>query len=83
MIKTDNAVPDFSDMTCTNLMIRLRMLLKKVPPGTAVECYVRRDQRDTIEVPFSRSGYHVKIHKDNTNRYRVSLTKKIPEGQGR
>jgi len=72
-------IPDFSDLTCTNLMIRLRMLLKKAPEGIPVECYVRRDQRDTIEVPFARSGYCVEVHKADTNRYRVSLTKREPE----
>ncbi len=69
-------VPDFSDLTCTNLMIRLKMLLKKAPEGSAVECFVRRDQRDTIDVPFTRSGYDVRIKKEDTNRYRVSLKKK-------
>ena len=75
---TDNAgtIPDFSDLTCTNLMIRLRMLLKNAPEGSVVECLVRRDQRDTIDVPFSRTGYDVKIRKADTNRYRVSLKKK-------
>jgi hypothetical protein len=74
---TDNpeAIPDFSNLTCTNLMIRLKMLLKKAPPGTAVACIVRRDQRDTIDVPFSRSGYKVKIKKVDTNRYLACLTK--------
>jgi hypothetical protein len=37
---------------------------------------VRRDQKDTVEVPFSRSGYDVKVHKADTNRYRVSLVKR-------
>ena len=69
-------IPDFSDLTCTNLMIRLKMLLKKTPDGTRVECIVRRDQRDTIDVPFTQSGYDVKIHKMDANRFRVSLKKK-------
>jgi hypothetical protein len=71
-----SAVPDFSDLTCTNLMIRLKMLLKKASEGEVVECIVRRDQRDTIDVPFSRTGYEVKIRKVDANRYRVSLKKK-------
>jgi hypothetical protein len=75
MKRDEDGIPDFSDLTCTNLMIRLKMLLKKVPEGTPVVCYVRRDQKDTVEVPFSRSGYSVEIHKADTNRYRVSLTK--------
>ena len=75
-----STIPDFSDLTCTNLMIRLKMLLKKAPEGTPVECLVRRDQRDTIDVPFSRTGYEVKIRKVDMNRYRVSLKKKM-QGQ--
>jgi hypothetical protein len=69
-------IPDFSNLTCTNLMIRLKMLLKNAPPQSTVECLVRRDQRDTIDVPFSRTGYDVRIRKVDTNRYRVSLKKK-------
>lgn len=75
----DATIPDFSDLTCTNLMIRLRMLLKKTPVGTPVICFVRRDQKDTVEEPFSRSGYDVRVHKADTNRYRVSLVKREQE----
>jgi hypothetical protein len=69
-------IPDFSNLTCTNLMIRLKILLKNAPPHMTVECLVRRDQRDTIDVPFSRTGYDVKIRKIDANRYQVSLKKK-------
>jgi len=68
-------IPDFSDLTCTNLMIRLKMPLKKTPPDSAVEIIVRRDQRDTIEGPFSRTGYDVKIHRIDTNLFRIRLQK--------
>jgi hypothetical protein len=78
MTPDEKPVPDFSDLTCTNLMIRLKILLKNAPPGTPVECIVRRDQRDTIEVPFSRTGYDVKIRRTDTNLYRVRLLKKEP-----
>jgi hypothetical protein len=44
-----------------------------------VACIVRRDQRDTIEIPFSRSVYDVVIRKIDTNRYQISLTKNTPE----
>ncbi|MDD1702720.1 MAG: hypothetical protein LUQ31_07055 [Methanoregula sp.] len=80
MTGTNGEIPDFSDLTCTNLMIRLKMLLKKTPPNTPVACFVRRDQKDTVEIPFSRSGYNVTVEKEDTNRYRVTLTKK-PDGQ--
>jgi len=76
MTEEGTNVQDLSGLTCTNLMIRLKVLLKKTPPGDTVECYVRRDQRDTIEVPFARSGYLVKVLPAGTNLYRVSLKKK-------
>jgi len=76
MTRNPEEIPDFSNLTCTNLMIRLKILLKKTPDGSPVDCIVRRDQRDTIDVPFSRTGYDVKIRKIDTNRYRVSLKKK-------
>jgi hypothetical protein len=76
MTGTPAEIPDFSNLTCTNLMIRLKMLLKKAPLHETVKCIVRRDQRDTIDVPFSRTGYDVKISKVDTNRFRVSLKKK-------
>jgi hypothetical protein len=76
-------IPDFSNLTCTNLMIRLKMLLKKAGADTPVECIVRRDQRDTIDVPFSHSGYDVKIVKMDINHYLVSLKKKsLGKNQG-
>jgi hypothetical protein len=78
MSEDPSPIPDFSDLTCTNLMIRLKMLLKNAPEGVPVECIVRRDQRDTIDVPFSRTGFDVKIRKVDTNRYQVSLKKKEP-----
>jgi hypothetical protein len=76
MKEDQKMIPDLSDLTCTNLMIRLKILLKKAPQGSAGECIVRRDQRDMIEVPFSRTGYDVKVHDIGNNRFRVSLKKK-------
>jgi len=75
MKEEQKMIQDLSDLTCTNLMIRLKILLKKAPDGSAVECIVRRDQRDTIEVPFSRTGYDVKVHNIGNNRFSVSLKK--------
>jgi hypothetical protein len=71
-----NKIPDFSDLTCTNLMIRLKMLLKNAPPDSVVEIIVRRDQKDTIEIPFSRTGFYVELRPVDPNRYYVKLKEK-------
>lgn len=76
MAHETDSIPDFSDLTCTNLMIRLKIILKKTPDGKALEFLVRRDQKDTIEEPFSRDGYTIMIRKVEANRFHVTLTKK-------
>jgi len=75
---TDGAsagIPDFSDLTCTSLMIRLKQNLKNIPDGGSFSCFVRRDQRDTVEIPFSRTGYDVRVLADGKSRFVVTLTK--------
>ena len=76
MATTDSKIPDFSSETCTNLMIQLKILIRKTPAGQPVKCYVRRDQRDTIEEPFSKCGFEVTVRKSDTNLYLVTLLKK-------
>ncbi len=73
-------VPDYTDLTCTDLMIRIVMRFRRVPLNSVVECIVRRDQRDSIEKPFLRKGYRVEIETFGTNLYLVKLTK--PEKTG-
>ncbi len=68
-------IPDYTNLTCTSLMIRLKQQLKKLPEGKSFTCIVRRDQRDTVEVPFSRTGYNVTVSHGGKNRYIVTLTK--------
>ncbi len=80
MTEGQQIIHDLSDLTCTNLMIRLKILLRKTPPGSAIEFMIRRDQKDTIEVPFSRTGYDVRINRIDINRYQVEM-KKNDEGQ--
>ena len=50
---------------------------EKNSAGIGIEFIIRRNQKDTIGVPFSRTGYLVKIQKINTNLYQVNLKKKI------
>jgi len=81
MTGNKSKIPDFSGFTCTNLMIRLKMLLKNAPTDSVVEIIVRRDQRDMIEIPFSRTGYDVNILKIGNNLFHVRLQKRDP-GEG-
>ena len=72
---------DLTHLSCTNLAIRLMILLKKAPPREPVEFIVRRDQRDTIE-PFSRSGYQVRVSQLEKNRFLVRMEREESRSDG-
>jgi hypothetical protein len=74
--RNEEGVHDLTDLTCTNLMIRLKILLKKLPPKETLLFIVRRDQRETIEDPFSRDGYLVQVERIDRNRFHVRMKKK-------
>jgi len=50
---------DFTDLTCTNLMIKLKILLKRLPPGESLSFLATREQVDNTCAPFSGQGYQV------------------------
>ena len=70
-----NDIPDFSHYTCTNLMIKLKILSKKMKSNEILEFYSTREQLSNIKKPFSKEPFkleanatenhlfHIKIHK--------------------
>ncbi|MCQ8893609.1 MAG: hypothetical protein NQU46_03110 [Methanolinea sp.] len=73
-METTNA-KDFTELTCTNLMIKLKILLNKLPPGDAVAFYATREQVDNTCSPFSGQGYQVSWTATAENRYLVRIGK--------
>jgi len=68
-----NDAKDFTELTCTNLMIRLKILLNKVSQGDVVTFYATREQVDNTCSPFSRQGYQVSWTQTAENRYLVRI----------
>ncbi|MDH7510106.1 MAG: hypothetical protein QHH04_03570 [Methanolinea sp.] len=66
---------DFSELTCTNLMIKLKILLNKLSPGDTVAFYATREQVDNTCSPFSGQGYQVTWTEVAANRYLVRIGK--------
>jgi len=66
---------DFTDLTCTNLMITLKILLKRLPPGDSFAFLATREQVDNTCSPFSGQGYSVGWEQEDENRYRVRIGK--------
>lgn len=68
-------ITDFTDLTCTNLMIKLKILLKKLPPGEEIAFYATREQVDNTCQPFTRQGYQVTDKQVADNQFLVTMRK--------
>jgi hypothetical protein len=64
---------DFTELTCTNLMIKLKILLKRTSPGEAVSFIATREQVDNTCTPFTNHGYAVECEQVGENRYNVQI----------
>jgi len=74
MSKTE--IPDFTDLTCTNLMLKLKILLKRKKSGEILEFYSNREQYDNIRKPFSKKSYSFNGEKVEDNKYHISILKR-------
>jgi hypothetical protein len=68
-------IHDFTDLTCTNLMIKLKILLNRLPDGDTVTFYATREQVDNTCSPFAGQGYRVSWNEAAENRYLVKIGK--------
>ena len=66
---------DYTDLTCTNLMIKLKILTRKLGPGESISFFATREQVDNTCSPFSRNGYLVEWTDHSSNRYLVEMGK--------
>ena len=66
---------DFTDLTCTNLMIKLKILLKKLPVGEKLNFFSNREQFDNIKKPFAKAPYKLLGEQVGDNRYLVAILK--------
>lgn len=68
-------IHDFTDLTCTNLMIKLKILLKKLISGEKLIFYSTREQYDNIKKPFRKDPYNLQGEQVGDNRYLVNILK--------
>jgi len=73
--KRTGGIPDYTDYTCTSLMIHLKLQLRKVSSEEAVEFIIRRDQKETVEGPFSDDGYNLTFKELDVSRIYVCMQK--------
>lgn len=70
-----NEPKDFTELTCTNLMIKLKILLSRLPPGDSVTFFATREQVDNTCSPFLGQGYQVSWNQAAENQYLVRIGK--------
>ena len=66
---------DFTDLTCTNLMIKLKILLKKLAAGGELQFFATREQVDNTCSQFISQGYDVQWDQSTDNSYLVIMKK--------
>ena len=66
---------DFTDLTCTNLMIKLKILLKRQVQGEELQFFATREQVDNTCSQFASQGYAVTWEQVADNQYLVRLRK--------
>lgn len=71
----DRETSDFTDLTCTNLMIKLKILLKHMAPGNEISFLATREQVDNTCSQFARQGYGVTWDQTGDNQFLVTMRK--------
>lgn len=71
----EHTTSDFTDLTCTNLMIKLKILLKKLVPGKEISFLATREQVDNTCSQFARQGYGVTWDQIRDNQFLVIMRK--------
>lgn len=72
----ESTIPkDFTELTCTNLMIKLKILLKRLSPGDFLAFFATREQVDNTCSPFKGQGYQVTWNQASDNQYLVRIGK--------
>ena len=66
-------IPDFTELTCTNLMVKLKILTKRMIQNEQIEFFSSREQFDNIKKPFSKNHYSLEGNKIEDNKYHVII----------
>lgn len=66
---------DYTNLTCTNLMLKLKIQTNRLKNNHFLEFYSTREQHDNIKTPFSRKNFHFSAKKIDHNIYHVKILK--------
>ena len=66
---------DYRDLTCTNLMLKLKIKTKKMNIGEEFFFHSNREQWDNIQKPFSNKKFKMRYQKLEPNNFLVGIQK--------
>ena len=68
-------IQDFSNLTCTNLMIKLKILLKALKKGDSLKFYSTREQSDTVSPLGKNKDLKLEKQMVEPNKFLISFQK--------
>ena len=68
-------IPDYTEFTCTNLMVKLKIYTKKMGQSEKLEFFSTREQYENIRKPFSKNPYSLHGNKIEDNKYHIIIKK--------
>ena len=69
----ENNTKNFTELTCTNLMIKLKILLNRLSNGDSIHFLATREQVDNTCSPFLGQGYRVSWEQTGENQFLVQI----------
>ena len=71
----ESRIHDFTDFTCTNLMVKLKVVGKKLKINENFEFYTTREGYTNIEKIFNKKPFKMLAKKEAENKYYVKIWK--------
>ncbi|MBD3350128.1 MAG: hypothetical protein GF364_01425 [Candidatus Lokiarchaeota archaeon] len=76
---TENAIPsniaDYTDFTCTNLMIKLKILTNRMKKGEMLEFLTTREGNDNLETTFNKKYFRYQSFQKEPNVFYAKIIK--------
>lgn len=75
----ETELKDYTGLTCTNLMIKLKILTKRMASGDALAFLTTREGNENLRSIFNKAPYSYKSQKIESNifKIRIERTEKV------
>lgn len=70
---TKSKIYDFTELTCTNLMIKIKILKRKLKESETLEFITTREGHTDVEKIFRKKPFHIISEKREPNVYYIKV----------